>query len=312
MIRRQSGHCRSAHRCRASPRKVSTRPRRQRRRSTSVLAAFDARGAAAIMAPGEGDVFRRYASLWLPRVEQALSSARADGLSASVSGVEFDTSGRRRATAADPDRVRRERHLAVRLEQRCDSAGERNPDWPTTRVRHHRRRRVAGAGRRRHAGDPRRTRHRHHTGRPRHPGALQQWRRATTRRGRWTAPRSCPSTTTSAPPTARDPFTLSLADGCITATGTFASGFADAADQRSRRSTTTRCGRAARTAWSAARSPGWRSSAPPACRKLPSVGVVEHDGSWFVSPIHTIAASVIEPLRDLPDDVNAIDIPLFA
>ena len=44
--------------------------------------------------------------------------------------------------------------------------------------------------------------------------------------------------------------------------------------------------------------------------ELPSISVVESDGLWYVSPIGTLGASVVELFRSLPDDANLIDTPL--
>ncbi len=65
------------------------------------LAGFDIRGAVAMAAPGEGDALARYASLWLPSAERALADARSSGTSVTISGLEFDVQGdgdHRRAT----------------------------------------------------------------------------------------------------------------------------------------------------------------------------------------------------------------------
>ena len=37
---------------------------------------------------------------------------------------------------------------------------------------------------------------------------------------------------------------------------------------------------------------------------------MESDGQWYVSPIGTLGASVVELFRSLPDDANLIDTPL--
>ena len=44
--------------------------------------------------------------------------------------------------------------------------------------------------------------------------------------------------------------------------------------------------------------------------ELPSISVVESDGQWYVSPIGTVGASVVELFRSVPDDANLIDTPL--
>ena len=47
----------------------------------------------ATMAPGEGDALLRYSPLFLPGATAAIERGRADGLTVSISGVEFETSG---------------------------------------------------------------------------------------------------------------------------------------------------------------------------------------------------------------------------
>ena len=57
------------------------------------LAALDLEGAIATMAPGEGDALLRYSPLFLPNATAAIERGRADGLTVSISDVEFETSG---------------------------------------------------------------------------------------------------------------------------------------------------------------------------------------------------------------------------
>ena len=57
------------------------------------LAALDLEGAMATMAPGEGDALLRYSPLFLPSATAAIERGRADGLTVSISDVEFETSG---------------------------------------------------------------------------------------------------------------------------------------------------------------------------------------------------------------------------
>lgn len=56
------------------------------------LAALDLEGALATMAPGEGDALLRYSPLFIPQAEAAIEGGRADGLTVSISGLEFETS----------------------------------------------------------------------------------------------------------------------------------------------------------------------------------------------------------------------------
>ena len=44
--------------------------------------------------------------------------------------------------------------------------------------------------------------------------------------------------------------------------------------------------------------------------ELPSISVVESDGQWYVSPIGTMGASLVEVFRSVPDGANLIDTPL--
>jgi hypothetical protein len=44
--------------------------------------------------------------------------------------------------------------------------------------------------------------------------------------------------------------------------------------------------------------------------ELPSIAVVESDGLWYVSPIGTLGASLVEVLRSVPDGANLIDTPI--
>ncbi len=44
--------------------------------------------------------------------------------------------------------------------------------------------------------------------------------------------------------------------------------------------------------------------------ELPSIGVVEADGKWYVSPIGTAGAAVVGMFRSVPDDANLIDTPM--
>jgi hypothetical protein len=52
--------------------------------------------------------------------------------------------------------------------------------------------------------------------------------------------------------------------------------------------------------------------APGFPMELPSISVVESDGLWYVSPIGTLGASVVDMFRSVPDGANLIDTPLAA
>ena len=63
---------------------------------------LDLTGMTRLMAPGEGDAFARYAPLWIPDADSAVSSARAEGLSLSIAGLRTAATGTGSSRRVDP------------------------------------------------------------------------------------------------------------------------------------------------------------------------------------------------------------------
>ncbi len=278
------------------------------------LAALDLRGAATLAAPGEGDVFRRYASLWLPGVEDAIAGQRANGLEVSMSGLEFrrsvDRDGR---VTLIPDQFVVEGMLPGGWTgESVDTAGlpDWNPAWPT----------LVDSGDGRGVwivepgvlpttvddldGDPL---------------AYESSEVMAVRESNFTwvledgtiQPFGNQDDSMAEPVVSEPtPFRIERIDGCTVATGSpfFEMVMFSPAAENLNGGTVRACddGGSANILGATLLLRGSGS-----LLNLPAVSVVEDDGEWFVSPIGTIAAQVLEPLRALPDDVNAIDVPLL-
>ncbi len=278
------------------------------------LAALDLRGAATLAAPGEGDVFRRYASLWLPDVEHAIAGQRANGLELTMSGLELRRTVERdgRVTLV-PDQFVVEGTLPGGWSgESVDTSGmpDWNPEWPT----------LVDSGDGRGVwilepgvlpetvdeieGEPlpyesdevMAVRESNFTW-VLEDGSLQPF-------GDQATPDAEPVVSE---PT---PFRIERIDGCTVATGSpFFEMVSFSPDAENLNGGTIRACDGGDTAGILGATFLLRGSG--SLLNLPSLTVVEDDGEWFVSPIGTIAAQALEPLRALPDDVNAIDVPFL-
>ncbi len=272
------------------------------------LARLDLASASALVAPGEGDVFRRYASLWLPPAQRALSDAGSSGLSIDVSGLQFERiagSGARatlRPTAFVIDGT-----TPAGWDTQSSNGMVMTPEWPT----------VIGSpdgagvwildpgvvppatidG----LGEPV----------PYESDAAQ----ALFTNGEYNSTFAIPDGTIVAfvdEAAAPDPqpFRIVRSDGCTTMSG---SPFSDMAayspgSERIDDGTVRTCADDGAFGIGSAL---FLLAGSGSLTNLPPLTLVNDDGQWFVSPIGTIAAQILESMRSLPDDVNIIDVPLL-
>lgn len=275
------------------------------------LAALDLDAAAALAAPGEGDVFRRYAGLWWPPAEQVIADVRNEGLALSLSGVELErTADRDGRVTLRPTAFVLEGTLPGSWESTSTAGPPRNPDWPTL---------VndsaspTGGGWVLPAGVPvpettAKLGPALESSAPEIQALFERGEFNST----WAEPdgRIAPfADDAGSSGSAPQPFRVERRDGCTTASGplvaeivSFSASVEDLGDGTYRS-----CGTGdfpgIAGALLLARGGG-------SLLNLPAVTVAEDGGEWFVSPIGTIAAQFLDELRDVPDGANVIDMPL--
>ena len=273
------------------------------------LAQLDLTSASALVAPGEGDVFRRYASLWLPPAQQALSDAGSSGLSIEVSGLQFeriaDSGGRvtLRPTAFVIDGT-----TPAGWNTQNSTGVVMTPEWPTVIGT------PDGAGvwildpgvvppaTIDGLGEPV----------PYESDAAQ----ALFTNGEFNSTYAIPDGTIiafvdeTAAPADPQPFRIVRSDDCTTMSGTPFSDIAASApgSERIDDNTVRTC---ADDGAFGVGSALLLFAGSGSLSNLPPLTLVNDDGQWFVSPIGTIAAQVLESMRSLPEDVNIIDVPLL-
>ncbi len=273
------------------------------------LADLDLAGVAALAAPGEGDVFRRYASLWLPPVEDALTGSRADGLTVSLSGLHVervvDADGR--ITLAPTEFVI-EGTVPASWGAQTSEGPTRTPGAPTLVDSNDGRGAwildadaVVPATVDDLVGEP-------------SPYESDEVLAVYDRpfNSTWVNPDGTIQPLLDVVPASMGPtpFRIERSGGCTMVMGSpFSEMVAFSSDSEQLGDGSYRAcddGDVANVASALLLVRGGG-----ALLTLPSVAVVEDGGEWFVSPIGTIAAQILEPIRALPDDVNAIDVPLL-
>jgi hypothetical protein len=273
------------------------------------LAALDLTGTAALMAPNEGDAFRRYASLWFPPVDEWSAGVADAGLDLSVSGLEYERFGEGSHLALRPtefviegtvpaswfgsDEVS-EGNLRVLDRPVVILSNDGTGAWllpadaviPAT---------VFNLG----------------TPLPYDDAGLV----AVLEGGEYynspfvSSDGSIEPFAEPTPAAAPLPIRIEHRDGCTTATGEpFMDMFIAGPAKRIDDDTVQFCG---------GESDGVMSLflialvGDRSFPTLPTIAVVEDRGEWFVSPIGTIAAQVTQAFRDVPDGANIIDMPLL-
>jgi hypothetical protein len=272
------------------------------------LAQLDVASATRLVAPGEGDVFRRYASLWLPPVQRELIGAQDEGLTIGLTDLQFERvvdadgrvtvrpvaftiSGTTPAGWADqPSGIVRVDEYPTLIDS-YDGSGawilEPGVVPPAT---------VDGLG------DPL----------PYESDAVQQLYRDGAYNSTWADPDGSiqPFDDPNPAPAVPQPFRIERRDGCTTASGTpfsdvlaYTPGF-----ERLDDATVRSCGDGDP---SGALTGLFLFVGGRGFTNLPPVTLVEDGGEWFVSPIGTIAAQALETMRSLPDDANIVDVPIL-
>ena len=272
------------------------------------IAQLDLASASALVAPGEGDVFRRYASLWLPQSEQALTDARANGLSINLTGLQFerivDTDGR---VTLRPTEFVIDGTTPASWGAQSSTGMTMNTDWPTlidssdgsgvwildpgvvppTNVSE--------------LGEPLSY----------ESDAVQQAWNDGLYNSTWAQPDGTIQQFDDVNPAPADPqaFRVERRDGCTTASG---SPFSDIVasgpgSERIDDNVVRTCADGGSLGVGGA---VFLLAGGGSLNNLPSLSLVEDGGEWFVSPIGTVTAQVLEAMRSLPDDVNIIDVPI--
>ena len=273
------------------------------------LSQLDLASALALVAPGEGDVFRRYASLWLPQTQRALSDARADGLSIELSEFELgridEADGR---VTVRPTRFVIDGTVPAGWSGTGSAGMVMTPEWPTVIYS------ADGSGvwilepgvtppaRIDSLGDAV----------PPESEAVQQ----IYTNGSFNTTYALydetivPFDDVNAGPGEPLPFRIERRDGCTTISGEPFTDFASYSpgSERIDDDTVRTCD--ARGSFGIG-SALFLIVGGGSLENLPPLTLVEDDGQWFVSPIGTIAAQVLEATRSLPDDVNIIDVPVL-
>ncbi|HEX4980453.1 MAG TPA: hypothetical protein VFV63_02095 [Ilumatobacteraceae bacterium] len=263
------------------------------------LAALDLEGAIAMMAPGEGDALVRYAPLFVPDATAAIEQARAEGLTLSISGVEFETSGSGDRPTLTPVSFVVEGTVPSTL----DSGLVADPTLPTIVYASDGRYAVVPAG-------------------EQVPATIDEVELVTEFPGPTLANQTyempdgtiLPLEFATSEPEPPEPLRIERREGCTDLTGP---GVASLFPQE--------IGAASTAGESTAIDGGYRvcgdrelfagsvfsvlfGSLVPV--QLPGISLVESDGVWYVSPIGTLGASLVDLLRSVPDDANLIDTPL--
>jgi hypothetical protein len=263
------------------------------------LAALDLEGAMATLAPGEGDALLRYSPLFVPDADAAIERGRASGLTLSISGVEFETSGSGdRATLTPVSFV-----VEGTVPSTWNSAVVADPTIPTIITSTDGRYAVVPAG-------------------EQVPATIDEVELVTEYPGptftnfTYALPDGTivPIVFPTSEPAAPKQFRVERRDGCTEFTGPgvdamlpgigvwAADGGATSSEIDGGRRI---CGAA--NVFGSAVFLALVSSFPT---DLPSLSVVESDGLWYVSPIGTLGASLVDLFRSVPDGANLIDTPL--
>ena len=273
------------------------------------LAQLDLVSASALVAPGEGDVFRRYGSLWLPQAERSLMDAAGNGLSIGLTDLQFER-------IADADGRVTLRPIGFVIDgtvpaswgSQVDAGMVRVDEWPTVIDSSDGsgvwilEPGVAPPATTDGLGDPL----------PYDSAEAQQVYSGDPFNSTWVLPDGTIQPFTDPAPSPSDPqlFRIERRDGCTTATGEpFNDILAYGPGSERLDDTTVR-------SCTDADSLGVGGALVLIARggsftNLPPLTLVQDGGEWFVSPIGTIAAQLLEVTRSLPDDVNIIDVPLL-
>lgn len=281
------------------------------------LAGFDVRGAVAMAAPGEGDALARYASLWLPDAERALSEARGSGTSIRISGLAFDERG-----DGDHRRVTPTRFVIEGTLPPAPITTDYPVFDPTAPVLVHS---FDDQGEVEFLLIP--------AGEPvpdtldvaefttEYPSELDTYQgmvnSAELLADGTVSPFWVDSPVATEPPTEPQPFRYELADGCITMSGAaFGAGGFIAVTDFPGSGIERLSDDAWRTCDDGTPSVGGLSlmlvrQFGGVAPQLPAIEVVEVDGLWYVSPMRTVFGSVLETFERVPDGaVFSIDSPL--
>jgi hypothetical protein len=265
------------------------------------LAALDLEGAMAMMAPGEGDALLRYSPLFLPSADASIEPARADGLAVSISGVEFEASGGGgRHTLTPVSFV-----IEGTVPSTWGSAMIADPTVPTVIYAEDGRVAVVPPGEPvpatldglelRSELPPELLPDRYNTTFVQPDGTI------------W--PVEIPTTGSDGP----RPFRVERRDGCSELTGPGIDSvfpglvnFGATADASEIDGGRRICGD-----MSAFAGPFFFSLLGVGFpTELPGISVVESGGQWYVSPLGTIGAAVLEQFRTVPDGANLLDTPI--
>jgi hypothetical protein len=263
------------------------------------LAALDIEGAIAMMAPGEGDALLRYSPLFVPHADAVVESSRAEGLSLSISGVEFQASeSEGRATLTPVSFV-----VEGTVPSTWGSAPNADPTIPTIVYARDGRYAVVPAG-------------------EQVPATIDEVELVTEFPGPTFTNQTyelpdgtiVPLEFPTSEPDVPQRFRFERRDGCTELTGpgidslfpgiglwaTAGAGYTEVEGGHRV------CGRPDLFGGSVL--PLLFGFSLPT--KLPDISVVQSDGLWYVSPIGTLGASLVELVRSVPDGANMIDTPI--
>ena len=273
------------------------------------LAALDVSGTAGLMAPGEGDAFRRYASLWFPVVGEWAASAAEAGLHLDLSGLEYERFGDGSRLSLQPTAFVLEGTVPAAWFG-SSSSSQGNPriagqpvvvftndgvgawvlpaDAPVPAT-------TAELGELLRYDDPTLVAvidgdQSYSTTYAAQDGTIEPF-----------------SEDVPAPLEAPLPIRIERRDGCTTMTGQPFVDMFNPAAERIDDQTVRLCGGESDGVMSLFLIALVGSQGFPT---LPTVAVVEDHGEWFVSPIGTIAAQWTQGFRDVADGANVIDMPL--
>jgi hypothetical protein len=265
------------------------------------LAALDLDGAIAMMAPGEGDALLRYSPLFLPDATEAIERARAEGLTVSINGVEFQASGSGDRRTITPE--------AFVVEGTAPSSWGfmmyADPTLPTIVYSMDGRYALVPAGEQVPATID------EVELLTEYPG-LSQTNQTYELPDGTIQPIEFATSTSDGP----QPFRVERRNGCTDLTGPgierLIPGIATWPAQAGSNSSAIDGGH--RVCEGSTSIVGSLFSLVVVGAgfpmELPSISVVESEGLWYVSPIGTLGGSVVELFRSLPDDANLIDTPM--
>lgn len=273
------------------------------------LAQLDLVSASAIVAPGEGEVFRRYGSLWLPQAERSLTDSAANGLSIDLSDLQFERiAGSDGRVTLQPSSFVIDGTVPASWGGQGDAGMIRVGEWPTVIDSSDGRGiwilepGVAPPETVEGLGDPL----------PYDSAEAQQVYGGDPFNSTWVLPDGTIQTFAEAAPLSSQPqpFRIERRDGCTTATGApFSDMLAYGPSSERLDDTTVRSCSDADSLGLGGMLILFRGGS--SLTNLPPLTLVQDGGEWFVSPIGTIAAQVLEATRSLPNDVNIIDVPLL-